>query len=263
MALKMTIFNAKLDNLNKEMNMKQIKNTTRKTRLMAVALMAGLMGAIGCGDLDRSLVNSGDEVTVQEAFEAPAGYLVFSPRTAMQVATKTVKVNQNNTMVRIDDPTEIQTMMVEHEFRYDRNKRISIKFREVGSDPSLIQVKQAQFSVEKNSIDTGGLSDAQLDRYTSKKGVDIRMQVVTGTTLEDIVVAFGPAGLAFNPVAQLRLQLVGDLTGIFTAGEEAGYHINADGVVTKVSVSIDDLDEDGCNLIIDVPGFSRYVLGDD
>ncbi len=240
-----------------------MKQYTRRPSFLLAAIMVALMVVVGCGNLDQSLVNSSHEVSVEDALQAPAGYIAFSPRAAMQVATKKVKVNNNNTMVHFDNPTGLQTQMVEYEFDYNRNKRISIKFKDlVDGDADVIQVKQAQFSVEKNSINTEGLTESQLERYGTRKGINIRMQVVTGTKLEDIVVAFGPGGLQFDPVAQLRLQLIGDLTNVFEEGENVAYHIDGEGVVTKVSLEVDELDGSSCVLNIDVPGFSRYTIDD-
>ena len=266
------MFSSKQDKI-KENNMKRTLYTTLKTRLAAGALMAGLMAVTSCGDLDRSLVNSDEALSVNEALEAPAGYLVFSQRAAMQVATKKIQVTQDNTMVTVEDPAGLHTQMVEHEFQYNRSKQISIKFNDYSGDRSdWIQVNKAQFSVEKNSINTEGLhenhTDLQLENYLTKSGVNIRMQVVTGSKLEHIVVAFGPGGLAFKPVAKLRLQLTGDLRHIFKEGELVAFHVESGdsddplGTITKVGVEVEETDEFGTTILIAVPGFSRYTLDD-
>ncbi|MDA0709366.1 MAG: hypothetical protein O3B73_04040 [bacterium] len=249
-----------------------MKQAMRKTRLLAAGIMVGLISVAGCGNPNQSMVNSSQEARVEEALAAPAGYLVFSPLTAMQVATKKVKVDKNNTMVQMDNTEELHTLMVQEEFQFNKSKQISIKFNSYKSDEDdFVQVKQAQFSVEKNSIDTQCLSEANREISLTRNGINIRMQVVTGTKLEHIVVAFGPSDLKFGPAAKLRLQLVGDLTGVFSEGQAIGYHISGnddsgtdtpEGTITKVSIEVDELDKFGCVLNIEVPGFSRYVIDD-
>ena len=246
--------------------MKRIKQYTRRHSLLTMALMAGMMAVVGCGDLNRSLVSSGEEVSVQEAVEAPAGYIVFSQRAAVRAAKK-INVTNNNTMVHVDNPQGLHTQMVQHEFDYKKNKQISIKFDDyTGRNKDLVQVKQAQFSVAKKSIDTADLglyhTAEQIANYTTKKGINIRMQVVTGTQLEDVIVAFGPEGLKFDPTARLRLQLKGNLTEVFLEGQEAAFHIGADGTITKVRMNIENLNRSGVTLVIEVPGFSRYTIDD-
>ncbi|MBT3605536.1 MAG: hypothetical protein HOE48_21910 [Candidatus Latescibacteria bacterium] len=248
--------------------MKRIKRYMRRPSFMSAAVMVTLMAVVvGCGDLNQSPMSSGEEVNVKDVVESPAGYLVFSQRAAMQVATKRVNVNKRNTLVHVENTEGLHTQMVEQEFRYNKNKKISIKFNDyVGNNGELVQVKQAQFMVQKNSMNTDDLSkeltDEELDNYITKKGIKIRMQVVTGQQLEDIVVGFGPAGLKFDPAARLRLQLLGNMNGLFDEGEILAYHIQADGTITKVRVEINELEKDSCQIVMAVPGFSRYSFDD-
>jgi len=71
---------------------KQIKQYIHKPSFLSAVVMIALMAVVGCGELNHSPLGSGALSDSQSVTETPAGYLVFSPMMARQVAAKTVKV---------------------------------------------------------------------------------------------------------------------------------------------------------------------------
>jgi hypothetical protein len=82
----------------------------------------------------------------------------------------------------------------------------------------------------------------------------ITMKVLSGTSLEDIQVVFGPSGTSFVPSASLVLKL----SGSDKPENLVVYHYSADQVSDAVIEK-----ESGWKVRIEVPGFSRYSLGGD
>ena len=129
-------------------------------------------------------------------------------------------------------------------FYRHRDGRLSVDFREYAREDQ-VQVKKATFEVAKGSIDSK---------------VEITMTVYSGSSLADIQVQFNPSGLGFDPSATLTLELKGDLDAEDLDGLKA-YHIEGS-KVTEISVQVSPEGRKRLELILKVPGFSRYTLGD-
>lgn len=240
--------------------MKQFKQYMSRPSFLSTAVMAVLIAVVGCGDFNESPMNSFEEVDLQEVKDAPAGYLVFSQPMARMVATKKAKMTLAG---------GIFSHKVTKGFEFDENEKLEVEFDNY-ADKGEIAVKKATFSVRKNSID---LSELTTDVLLQNDGddddgddddddeIDITMVVSSGTTLEDVVVAFGPSGLLFKPSARLDIQLTGNLKGLVAEGQGFAYHIDGAGNITKVAMEA-EVKSNGCKLRIEVPGFSRYTWDD-
>lgn len=238
--------------------MKKMKPYMRRSRFLSVAILIAFMTVVGCGELNHSPMGTQESSELQTATEAPAGYLVFSPFMARQVAAKTVKVSVGQAF----------THSVTKGFEFDENEKLEIEFdaeKRSWSDwkdrNATIGVEKATFFVRKNSIDISELTKDQISEYVHRKEIDITMAVSSGTTLEEVAVGFGPSGLLFRPSAKLEIQLTGNLKGLIAEGQSFAYHIDADGSITKVEMEV-DVNSNGAKLRIEVPGFSRYTIDD-
>lgn len=80
------------------------------------------------------------------------------------------------------------------------------------------------------------------------------MQVTSGHTLNDIVVAFSPEGLTFDPPATLTLVLRGEVD----PGAIQVYHLHG-GAVEKASADV-EYGEKTSTVIVKIFSFSRYSL---
>jgi hypothetical protein len=110
-----------------------------------------------------------------------------------------------------------------------------------------VVVKEASFEAGYRSL-VGGEQLVRID-----------MTVTSGTTLNDIDVAFGPSGLAFLPEATLTLKLAGPVTA-----EEviAADHFGADGYyIESITTEVSMRGQSFLIVRVKVPGFSRYSLG--
>ena len=81
------------------------------------------------------------------------------------------------------------------------------------------------------------------------------MQVTSGHSLNDVVVAFSPEGLTFDPPATLTIALRGEVD----PGAIQVYHLHG-GAVEKVSAAVED-GERTTTITVKVFSFSLYVLG--
>jgi hypothetical protein len=111
-----------------------------------------------------------------------------------------------------------------------------------------IHVKKAEFKVRKGSL---------------SKDEFISMTVTSGSRLTDVQVAFTPAGIQFNPVAELEIELRGELTEEEMDALQV-YHTSSDGEVTIALMKFEvDQKKKKVKLYIQVPGFSTYSAGGD
>ena len=80
-----------------------------------------------------------------------------------------------------------------------------------------------------------------------------------GSTLEELILAFSPAGLSFDPDAHLTVRIGEDLVNT-PLGKIQGIHEYGDGIVEEVQTLVHQW---GPWVFIDisVPGFSRYSVG--
>lgn len=236
--------------------MKELRRLYRTIRLGALLLGLPLVVAsVGCGDLNRTSLAS-TSVETEEVMSQPAGYLVFTQRAALRAAKR----------VKVDNSAGVFTHTESDYFRSDENGTLEIDFAKYG-DKETIRIDKVRFKVKKNSIDLSDLAPEELDEFVRERRSSfkcrIEMSASTGTTLEDVVVAFNPEGLIFDPVATLEIKLKGDVgDGVLTEGESVAYHIDSRGRVSKVAMHVNVERGGGHVLKIDVPGFSRYGLDD-
>lgn len=83
---------------------------------------------------------------------------------------------------------------------------------------------------------------------------------VSGTTLSQLVMAFQPAGLVFDPWAHINLSVGRDLIDL-PLTDLVAWHIYDDGTAEQVPFSIVDNNPYHIQIFIKVPGFSRYGMG--
>ena len=116
----------------------------------------------------------------------------------------------------------------------------------VYGDETTVRVKHVLFEVEPGSL---------------TRKVKIRMTCYSGYTLEDVWVAFDPAGVTFAPPARLTLHLWGPVTAedVQEVRHIYGSGSNVESITTEVSTN----GEAFLKIVFDVPGFSEYSLGGD
>jgi hypothetical protein len=102
-------------------------------------------------------------------------------------------------------------------------------------------------------VDSAKSSAAEVDE------VLITMDV-SGTTLSQLVMAFQPAGLVFDPWAHINLSVGRDLIDL-PLTDLVAWHIYDDGTAEQVPFSIVDNNPYHIQIFIKVPGFSRYGMG--
>ena len=194
---------------------------------LALLIAVGLMS--GCGNLDHSPMVSNDAQTEPTLDQAPS-YFVFSPKAFR--AGKHVKADKDGKA----------TLKKEKKIRKRRGATIEIKFDyDQARKKDVIRIQKAKLRVFP---------------YSLSKDETISMEVQSGNTLADIVVAFTPAGLKFKFDAWLELELEG---GDLTPGVTKGYHIEGDGTVTEIDIHLMPRGRDKWKLWMKVPGFSRYA----
>lgn len=191
---------------------------------LTFSILALAVFAAGCG-MDQSPVASQDEAATLSG--APMGLLVFSTGEPERAAKK-VKGLKRTGSEKIG--SKGGTIVVA-----DPGKR--------GGKDDL----QATFTVPKKAL---------------KKSVEITVNLY-GDNLEELVVEFGPSGLEFKNPSQLVIQVGKDKLGSLDKKEIEDqlqvYHIHGDEseeMSFKVKVG-----RDGVELIVKVPGFSRYSMG--
>ena len=244
--------------------MKKISNLHRMIRAALVVLSLPLVVAFsGCGDLNRTALGSSDPAVSEDVMSTrPAGYLVFSQRAAVRAAKK----------VQVDVSAGVFTHTESRYFESDENEKLEIEFGQYGNRET-VRVDKATFWVRSNAMDISDLNPDQIVKYVKRDSDNrwsrnssfdcrIDMAVSTGKTIEDVVVAFGPDELKFDPIAKLVISMKGPLRGKIQAGKGVAYHISKNGDISKVEMDV-SIDQDGGKLVIDVPGFSRYGVDDE
>ena len=103
-----------------------------------------------------------------------------------------------------------------------------------------------KFEIQAGALD----EDTQID------------MTVSGTSLDDLVVAFAPAGLTFNIPAQLTIKVAVNKVEVLPESFMVK-HIHGDGTVEEAVVGKYGLERSGLyyKFVIEVPGFSRYSMG--
>lgn len=227
----------------------KFKKLQLRSGLIAAVLLGGLFLLNGCGDFGRSpLVSTPGQSTpsVQKASEQAKwnpnnGYLVFSKRAATRAMKPAI----------LDSESGLYHLEEAKEFTPADGGSMEIDFEQPAGGPEDVQVRYVTFTVPANSIGT-------LPPNVENGNYLITLNANSGTSLDDVLMQFGPSGLTFVPHAVLDIKLVGnvDISGM---GTEA-YHVEGDGTVTVVPMTV-TATEDGCEISIEVPGFSSYSMG--
>lgn len=151
-------------------------------------------------------------------------------------------------------------------FTSAKGGKLQVKFRQQGKDGD-IWVKKAVFEAAR-----GALTET----------TDITMEVTSGVSFDDVMVAFGPPGTAFQSDGTLTLELWGEKAKTaksrkskkskkskkddgYPSEEElqlAADHITADGTVLDVVLTTERRGAYKIIVTIAVPGFSLYGLRD-
>jgi len=152
---------------------------------------------------------------------------------------------------RLGKKVKLTTKSASDKFKKGKKQKLSIKMKKHGSKKDIV-VHSVDFEVTK-----GGL----------EKNTKISMEVYSGATLNDIKVVFGPSGLVFNEEATLTLKLKGPVSAedinsaIHVHGQANAKKNSSGGYVETIGAGAD---EEGkyVVVVIKVPGFSEYWLGD-
>ena len=217
--------------------------TIAQALTVAVAVLTGMAFLTACGDMDRSpLVSTPDGSSgISDAPAAPAGgtfTIRFSPQPRPQgVLTKPGRKAPG------------------------LKKKWTVGF----VSPSRGGKLKLDFPVDKAAVDNWVQVDDvefKVKRKSCPKFVFVTMVTTSGSTLDDILVDFGPAGLEFKPDAQLKIDIRGYLDED-QIEDLVAYHVEHDGTTTVLQVKVTG-SKDKWTLKIRVPGFSYYdVAGDD
>ena len=208
-------------------------NSTAARVTFTLLTMACFVILSGCGDLSRSPLVSDPAATIQEgsgqsSLSDSPSYIVLSPRALR--AAKPGSKDQEKDQESVSDKFKVGKTGGE----------LEIKLPGKADKEDLVCVKKVKFKVDKKSIE---------------QTYDISMTVFTGSTLEDVMLAFTPSGIAFEPPATLEIYV----EGAVDADLLKAYHITGDGEVTEVGMDIDKKRKEW-KITIKVPGFSRYDL---
>jgi len=211
-----------------------VKNRIRNA---AIVLALGII-AVSCGDA-RGPLSSGPEtqfgpIVAQVANPEGVNFFVFGD--AALALTK-----------RGSAGVTTQEQKDEKIVDARKNATLKVKFRKYDSP---LRVIEAEFKIKKNSI--GDATPVGRNRYL------IGMKVVSGQSLNQMVVTFKPKGMSFTPAAKLKLKVKSesDLENL------VAYHIDPDGTVTQVKMKVKK-ERSYWKLEIEVHSFSQYSYDDD
>ncbi len=212
-------------------------------RALTVAVLTGMAFLAACGEMDRSPLGSTADGTsgITDAPPPPVSgtfSISFSPQPRPQgVLTKpgrTAPGLKKKWTVGFVSPSRGGKLKLD--FPIDKT-----------AVDNWVQVDEVEFKVQKKSC---------------SRFVFVTMVTTSGSTLDDILVDFGPAGLKFRPEAELKIDIRGYLDED-QLEDLVAYHVEHDGTVTVIKVKVTG-SKDKWKLTIKVPGFSYYdVAGDD
>ena len=208
-------------------------------RILAILAAVGLLA--GCG-VDPSPVATTDEVV--PAAKPPAGK--GKDRTA-ESRTATSSTAESTTATSSTGELLV-TRTATGKFYPDKAGELTVKIPNNYGSWQDLRVKEAIFGVQAGALDAV---------------YDITMTVTSGYVIEDVKVDFAPGGIVFQPPARLTIKFWwgGDLSPAELELLEAGaQHITAEGTVTDMGFETDPQGNAYLNVIIEVPGFSRYGL---
>lgn len=194
--------------------------------------LAGIVLLSGCGSLSQSpsapnLPAATRGLGERASFSDGPVYLSFSPGASLRSTKPTARAG-------------IYTESASGWFSPVWEGRLQVSFPRY-ADAGEVQVKKATFEVERGAVE---------------ERQKITMRVTSGKSLSDVVIAFSPEGLSFDPPATLTIVLRGKVD------PEAiqVYHLHG-GVVEKTSAEVEE-GERTTTVIVRVFSFSRYVLPD-
>lgn len=208
-----------------------------KTIFAALAL-AGIALLIGCGGLSQQPLAPDRTATLQKADESAYSSdspftLVFSPKA----------LDRSKTPFRAAKPVVFKTATGWVSPAWGGLLNVSFSG---DVDKGVVRLRGATFVVAPGSV---------------ASPVEISMTAFYGSTLEDVGCKFTPAGLKFKLPGILTFVLVGNLDKEDFKGLKV-YHIEGN-TVTELSVQVQRSGKNEWTIIIKVPGFSIYSLGDE
>ena len=206
-------------------NPMSLKGVFRALTLGGIVLLGGC-GSLGPSPLAPNLPKGSQTLGGKAPYSSGPVYLALSPG-ALPRAAKPVPA------------AGVYTRSASGWFSHGREGRLEVGFPRY-ADAGDVQVKRATFEVEKGSVEGRQ---------------EIAMQVTSGHSLNDVLVAFSPEGLTFDPPATLTIVLRGEVD----PGAIQVYHLHG-GAVEKVSADVED-GERTTTIIVKVFGFSLYSLG--
>jgi hypothetical protein len=206
-------------------NPMSLKGVFRALTLGGIVVLSGC-GSPGLSPLAPNLAKVPQAPGEKATQSSGPVYLALSPR-ALQRASKPAAA------------AGVYTRSASGWFSPGREGRLEVHFPRY-ADAGEVQVKRATFEVEKGSIEGRQ---------------EITMQVTSGHSLSDVLVAFSPEGLTFDPPATLTIVLRGEVD----PGAIQVYHFHG-GAVEKVSATVEE-GERTTTIAVKVFSFSTYVLG--
>lgn len=201
-----------------------LRGVFRALTLGGIALLGGC-GGLSQSPLAPNLPKVPQIFGEKAPYSSGSVYLALSPRALPRAAKPAAGV---------------YTRSASGWFSHGREGRLQVSFPRY-ADAGEVQVKEATFEVGKGSI---------------RGRQEITMQVTSGHSLNDVLVAFSPEGLTFDPPATLTIVLRGEVD----PGAIQVYHLHG-GAVEKVSAAVED-GERTTTIVVKVFSFSRYVLDD-
>ena len=203
-------------------------------RILVAPALGGIILMVGCGGLSQRPLAPVQSSAVQGA--GGKVRLTLVPPAAQRAAKK-VKLDTLST------GAVVYYKSVSGTFDPLLGGQLNSSFNKYTTDDTTqVQVKSTTFTVDQGSITAPALID---------------MTVYSGYSLNDVAVAFGPVGLIFSPEATLTIVLWGEID------PDAVYAYHTSGTtVTQISTEIVE-GKKTWTIILKVPGFSEYSLGDD
>jgi hypothetical protein len=207
-------------------------------RCFTLALALGVTSMMmGCS---QSPISSQDDVVAKSSSQGMQATKPAWGTGGTVIKSSTTTISDANTVLKVGSKSDY--------YYPNSGCYINLVLKKYGTDADVV-VKEAYFAAGFKSL-VGGEQLVRID-----------MTVMSGTTLNDIDVVFGPSGLAFLPEATLTLKLAGPVTpdDVMAIGHFGGDDTYIESIETEVT-------KRGQSFIIakvKVPGFSRYSLGGD
>ena len=136
----------------------------------------------------------------------------------------------------------------------------------VGTVTELIDPEGGELAIEELN-GPGPMDDLRVYFTVPENGVDepveITMTLYGSSLSEGLVAEFFPGGLVFSQESQLLFKLGSDMVDV-PLSELRSWHIHDDGTAESATIlSIEEQAQGHTLILLEVPGFSQYCLGDD